>query len=95
MGNTAYVEEVHDFLQAGMIAVEQIGSAIDAGDTLTIRSCSENIRARARNLGLSDVANYAGKVGRGANKCCMAYTLSSYLHLRGSLEGVKKEMAAS
>jgi len=93
MGDTAHVEKVWDFLELGQKKLDTLSVAIESGDTVAVRSCTQDLRIRAAGLGLGEVAKYAEAVESGAYNCCLTHTLTSYNRLRTRLEGLKKELA--
>lgn len=93
MGDTAYIEKIWDFLELGRNRLEALASAMETGDTVAIRSCSQDLRIKADGLGLGDVARSAKAVEAGAYNCCLTYTLTSYNELSSKLDGLKKELA--
>ncbi len=93
MSDTVYVGQMWDFLEVGRRKLETLARVIESGDTIAIRSCTEELRIRALGLGLGDVVRCAENLETGAYNCCLAYTLTSYDCLRGTLASLKKELA--
>ena len=93
MSDTTYVEQIWDFLELGRRQLTALAEAMATGDTVLVRSCTQDLLVRASGLGLREVAKCAEKVEMGAYNCCMTHTLTSYSCLRSKLEELKKELA--
>lgn len=93
MDKNTHLDRVRRFIETGSSELEHLATAIDHGDTLTIRNRTNGLKCMAAELGLADVVSCAQMLESGATYCSMSGTVTSFDALKYCLSCVERSIS--